>query len=93
MSTSCKFSVKVKEKFDKFFDKSGIRKISISRGLQKRKPNKMAGHNLVFGFLLMCSNGKNTFAQWAIQIGLISGNAVSRQVVWDRIDKHPSQFA
>ena len=66
MSTSCKFTVKVKEKIDKFFDKSGIRKISISSGLQKRKPKKISGYNLVFGFLTMCYKGKNTFAKWAV---------------------------
>ncbi len=93
MSTSCKSTVKVKEKFDKFFDKSGIKKISISSGFQIRKPKKISGYNLVFSFLLMCSKGKNTFAEWAVQIGFISGTVVSRQGVWDRINENASQFA
>jgi len=93
MSTSCKFTVKVKEKIDKFLDKSGIRKISISSGLQKRKPKKISGYNLVFGFLTVCYKGKNTLAEWAVQIGFISGIAGSRQGVWDCIHGNASQFA
>lgn len=93
MSTSCKFTVKVNEKLDKFFDKSGIKKIGISSGFQVRKPKKISPYNFVLSFFLMCSKGKSTFAEWAIQISLITGITVSRQGVWERIHENTSKFA
>lgn len=41
----------------------------------------------------MCSKGKNTFAEWAVQIGFASGNSVSRQAVWERVHGNASHFA
>jgi hypothetical protein len=87
------FQQQGKKKFDKFFDKSEIKKIGRSSGFEKRKPNKIDSFHFVLGFLLMCSKSKNTFAEWAIQIGLISNSTVSRQGVWDRVQISASQFA
>jgi hypothetical protein len=87
------FQQQGKKNFDKFFDKSEIKKIGRSSGFEKRKPNKINAFHFVLGFLLMCSKGKNTFAEWAIQIGFISGSTVSRQGVWDRVQISASQFA
>ncbi len=87
------FQCKGKKNFDKFFDKSGIKTIGRSSGFVKRKPKKITPYDLVLGFILMCSKGKNTFAEWALQIGFISGTTVSKQGVWSRINGCAAQFA
>lgn len=40
----------------------------------------------------MCAKGKNTYAEWAAQLGLISGKLVSRQAVWDRMTPRAASF-
>lgn len=87
------FQQQGKKNFDKFFDRSIIKKIARSSGFEKRKANKINAYCFVLGFLLMCSKGKNTFAEWAVQIGFSSGNKVSKQGVWERVHGNAMQFA
>jgi hypothetical protein len=77
MSTSRFFTVKVKGKFEQFFDKSVIGKIGISSRFVKRKPKKISAYHYVLGFLAMCASGK----------------AVSRQAVWERMTVRAASFA
>lgn len=93
MSTNCNFSSKVKNKFDKFFDKSVITRVGKQSGFVKRKPKKIKPNHFVLGFLISCCKGQNTFAGWALQIGLLSGRSVSKQAVFDRIDASATAFA
>jgi hypothetical protein len=87
------FQQQGKKNFEKFFDKSIIKKIGRSSGFEKRKPYKITPYYFVLGFLLMCSKGKNTFAEWAVQIGFSGGDPVSRQAVWERAHGSASHFA
>jgi hypothetical protein len=82
-----------KKNFDKFFDKSVITGVGKQSGFIQRKPKKIKPHHFVLGFLLSCCKAQNTFAGWALQIGLLSGQSVSKQAVFDRIDASAAAFA
>jgi hypothetical protein len=82
-----------KKNFAKFFDKSVITRAGEQSGFVKRKPKKINPYHFVLGFLLSCCKGQNTFAGWALQIGLLSGRSVSKQGVFDRLDASATAFA
>ena len=82
-----------KKNFDKFFDKSVINKIGKRSGFVQRKSRKISAYHFVVGFIMSCCNGKNTFCEWAIQIGLLSGKRVSKQGVFERLHKGATAFA
>jgi Transposase DDE domain len=42
---------------------------------------------------MSCCKCQNTFAGWAVQIGLLTGRSVSKQAVFDRIHKGATAFA
>lgn len=93
MKTSSYFSGKVKEKLHKFFDKSAINRTGKASGFTKRKTEKITAYNFVVGFILCCSKQKNTYNEWATQIGLISRETVSRQSLNERIGESAELFA
>jgi Transposase DDE domain len=82
-----------KKNFDQFFDKSVIDRIGGSSGFVQRKAQKISAYYYVLGFLIMCAKGKNTYAEWAVQVGLISGKLVSRQAMCDRMTPRAASFA
>jgi len=82
-----------KKNFGKFFDKSVIIRAGKQSGFVKRKPKKIKPNHFVLGFLISCCKGQNTFAGWALQIGLLAGRSVSKQAVFDRIDAGAAAFA
>jgi len=87
------FQQQGKKNFDKFFDKSVINRIGKQSGFVQRKPKKIKPNHFVLGFLISCCKCQNTFAGWALQIGLLSGCSVSKQAVFDRIDAGAAAFA
>jgi hypothetical protein len=47
----------------------------------------------VLGFILCCCKCQNTFSQWAAEIGILSGNSVSKQGLFERISQKSVDFA
>lgn len=92
LTSSCLMS-KVKEKLDKFFDKSVINEAAKSSGFVRRKPQKISPYHFVMGFIMSCCKKQNSFSGWAQQIGLLSGESVSKQGVFDRIHSSTTAFA
>lgn len=45
------------------------------------------------GFILCCSKQKNTFSQWAAEIGILQKRSVSRQALFNRITDAAASFA
>ena len=84
---------KVKEKLDKFFDKSVIDETAASCGFVQRKPRKISPYHFVLGFIMSCCKKQNSFSGWAQQIGLLAGESVSKQGVFDRINSGATTFA
>lgn len=67
-------------------------KHAIVSGFKQRKEKKITGKGLLLGFIIIAMQGKNTFQQWAEQIGLLAGASVSKQGVWDRISDRFVRF-
>lgn len=87
------FQQQGKKNFDKFFDKSVINRIGKSTGFVQRRSKKISAYHFVVGFIISCCNGRNTFNEWAMQIGLLSGKPVSKQAVFDRLHPNATAFA
>lgn len=87
------FRVQGKKNFEKFFDKSVIIKIGKRSGFIARKCKKISAYHFVLGFIISCSNGKNTFSDWAAQISWLSGKSLSKQAVFERIHSRTTAFA
>jgi len=85
MKTNSYFNHKVKENFEKFFDKSIINRIGISSGFCKRKAQKITAYHFVAGFIACCCKQINTFSNWAAQIELLTGQRISKQAVFKRL--------
>lgn len=58
----------------------------------KRKGGKISPTSLILGFLLMVSNKRNTFSDWATQIGFLEGTTISKQSVFERMSKQTECF-
>ena len=84
---------KVKKKLFKFFDKSAITKIGKQSGFIQRRAQKITAFDFVVGFIQCCCQKSNTYRQWASAIGSLSGKAVSKQAVFERIGAAAVVFA
>ena len=71
MKTSSYFKGKVKENFEKFFDKSLINRLGKVSGFIKRKTNKITAFAFVAGFIESCFKGRNTYCH-GLQISALS---------------------
>jgi len=80
------FQQRGKKNFEKFFDKSVINRTGKLSGFVQRICKKTSAYHFVFGFLFSCCHGKSTFNKWALQLSLLSGERVSRQAVFDRLN-------
>ena len=84
---------KVKEKLARFFEKSVIDETGRTSGFVQRKSKKISPYHFVLGFMMSCCKKQNSFSGWAQQIGLLSGQSVSKQGVFDRIHSGATAFA
>lgn len=82
-----------KKNFENFFDKPQINRIAKSSGFTQRKAKKISPFHFVLGFILCCSKRHNTFSEWALQIGLLTKQHLSRQGVFDRISARAERFS
>jgi hypothetical protein len=58
-----------------------------------RKPKKISPFDFVLGFILCCCKKKNTYAEWATQISMLSGETVTGQSIFDRMSDKSVTFA
>lgn len=86
MKTSSYFNSKVKRNFDKFFDKSFINRMARKKSFTVRKAQKITAAGFVFGFIASCCKGLYSYSQWAAEIGSISGEPVSKQALYKRVN-------
>lgn len=54
---------------------------------------KITPYHFVLGFLTSVLNQQTSFSAWAIQIGLLSGETISKQGLFDRINSRATVFA
>ena len=92
MKTSSYSASKVKQNFEKFFDKSYIKKAAEKTGFIKRKPKKIFAFEFVLGLIMCFCKKKNTYGHWAEQITKLSGKKVSKQALFKRINETTVTF-
>lgn len=92
MKTSSYSASKVKQNFEKFFDKSYIKKAAEKTGFIKRKPKKIVAFEFVLGLIMCFCKKKNTYSQWAEEITKLRGEKVSKQALFKRISKKTVTF-
>lgn len=83
---------KVKQNFEKFFDKCYIKKAAEKTGFIKRRPKKIGAFEFVLGLIMCFCKKKNTYSQWAEQITKLSGKKVSKQALFKRISETTVTF-
>lgn len=93
MKTSSYFNCKVKQNFAQFFDKSVFKKLSEKSGFCRRKARKITAYGFVIGFIECSLKKCCSYLQWAAAIGRIEGRTVSRQSLFERLNKGASAFA
>ena len=86
MQTSSYFADKVKQNFNKFFDKTVINRIGISSNFIRRKAQKITAVDFILGFIESCSTGYYSYSQWAASISQLSGKTVSKQGLYERVN-------
>ena len=82
MQTSSYSGSKIKQNFNKFFDKVYINRVGKSSGFTARKPKKITAFGFVIGFIESCCKGCYTYSQWAASAG-----QASKQALFERINK------
>jgi hypothetical protein len=60
-------------------------KLSIESGFKKREEKKISGKGLLIAFILMAMQGKNSYEQWAQQLGKVNKENISKQGLCKRI--------
>lgn len=95
MKTNNSSRIKSHSKVNVFFrnlDAKTINKIARICEYTKRRSGKISPTALIFGFLLMVSKRRNTFSDWAIEIGLLVGQTISKQSVFERMSLQTESF-
>lgn len=58
----------------------------------KRKKGKISPKGLILGFMLMVSRQRNTYSDWAKEIGLLEGKTISKQSLNERMNPETECF-
>jgi len=69
-------------------NKIGIEKLSKDCEFSKRKAKKISAKDFLLGFFLMAKNRENqSYRNWAIKIGWIIKDRVSKQALWKKMQQ------
>jgi len=92
MKTSSYPLNKVKQNFEKFFDKKMINRIGSASRFICRKGALITPFAFVLGLIQCCCAGCNTYSAWAAAIGAITGKEVTKQALFKRMNEHTATF-
>src|SRR5881227_13374 len=92
MKTSSYSRSKVKQNFEKFFDKKLIHRIAKASRFICRKGALITPYAFVLGLIQCCCAGCNTYSAWAAAIGAITGKEVTKQALFKRMNEHTATF-
>jgi len=92
MKTSSYSQSKVKQNFEKFFDKKLIHRIGKASRFICRKGAMITPFAFVLGLIQCCCAGCNTYSAWAAAIGAITGKEVTKQALFKRMNEHTATF-
>jgi len=62
-----------------------LNKLAKECGFVKRKAQKLIPKSMIIGFMLMASKARNTYSDWATEIGLLTGQCISKQALCERL--------
>jgi len=93
MRTSSCWSSKVKQNFEKFFDKRLINRMGRTSGFICRSSAHITPFAFVSGLIQCCCSGYNSYSGWAAAIGNITGKEVSKQALFKRMNEHTVSFS
>src|SRR5213075_929777 len=69
-----------------------INRIARLCGYLQRSTGKISPKNLIISFMIMVSKQRNTYTDWATEIGLLTGNTVSKQALEERMKPETELF-
>ena len=69
-----------------------INRIARLCGYIQRNTGKISIKNLMIGFMIMVSKQRNTYTDWAIEIGLLMGKSISKQALNERMKPETELF-
>lgn len=69
-----------------------INRIARTTEFIKRKSGKISGKNLIIGFMKMVSRQRNTYSDWATEIGLLENESISKQALHERMNETTEQL-
>lgn len=69
-----------------------INKIARKCQYLKRSSGKIIPKNLIVGFMIMVSRKRNTYADWAKEIGILEGQTITRQAINERMNPQTECF-
>ena len=93
MKTSSYLKNKVSKKAEKFFDKPFLNRLAKASGFVRRTPQKITAFAFVAGFIESIRKGGNTYSLWAAKIGELTGGAVSKQALFERMSERSVKFS
>ena len=69
-----------------------INKIARSYKFIKRSSGKISPKNLIVGFMIMVSKQRNTYSDWATEVGLLENETISKQSLNERMQQQTEAF-
>lgn len=67
------------------FTKKAVNKIALKYGFKKRESGKISIGNLIIGFMMIISKKINTYEAWASEVSTLTGKALTRQAIEERM--------
>src|SRR4029079_9883522 len=58
----------------------------------KRSTQKISPKNLIIGFMIMASRHRNTYSDWATEIGILENKTISKQSLCERMNGDTENF-
>ena len=93
MKTNSKKTKREQSFIEKKLNEIPINKLSKQSKFCKRKARKISPKDFLKSFFLMIhSSGKISYKNWAIKIGLLIGDTVSKQALWKRMNLEQIEF-
>jgi len=69
-----------------------LNKIARTKGYIQRKSFSICPKSFIVGFMLMVSKQRNTYTDWATEIGLLEGRSFSKQALNERMRPQTEKF-
>lgn len=69
-----------------------INKIARINKYLKRSTGKISPKNLIIGFMIMVSKHRNTYSDWAVEIGILESTTISKQSLCERMHPDTEKF-